>query len=572
MAHTHNLSASHLLLEGLVELGVEYLFCNLGTDHAPLVEELARWGREGLAAPKVVVCPHENTAVHMAGGYALATGRAQAVLVHVDAGTANASMGLHNLSRARLPVLLIAGRAPFTIHGELLGSRDTYVQFIQEPFDQASIVRPYAKWEYTLPAPVVAKEVLARACSVAQTDPPGPVYLMLPREVLAATCDASAVRTARMQPVAAGGVAQRSVRDVAHRLLEARSPMIVTGYAGRKPAAAKLLRELAEFAGIRVCEFNPLHLNIARESVCYAGHDPAHYFDDTDFGMLLDVDVPWIPQTARPRADTFWVQVDVDAIKRDIPMWSFPSDLRFEADAGSFLADLLEAVRALATEGFKAAAAARMEALRKEHGQRLLLAQRKAAEPGTFDAVNPHALCAALGRALTPDAVIVNEAIRNTPAVLEQIRLSESGRIIGLAGGGLGFSAGMALGYKLAQPHRTVVQIVGDGSYYFCNPSAALAVSRRYGLPIFTVVLDNGGWAAVKEATVRMYPDGVANERDEFASVLPPSTDFAQLAEAAGAYGERLRDPAGTEAAIGRCLDAVRGGRSAVLHVAIPRF
>jgi acetolactate synthase-1/2/3 large subunit len=79
----------------------------------------------------------------MAGGYALATGKSQAVLVHVDAGTANACMAIQNLFRYRLPVMMFAGRAPHTLHGELTGSRDTYVHFVQDPFDIASIVRPY---------------------------------------------------------------------------------------------------------------------------------------------------------------------------------------------------------------------------------------------------------------------------------------------------------------------------------------------------------------------------------------------------------------------------------------------
>lgn len=131
--------AAYFLLEGLVEQGIEYIFGNLGTDHAPLIEELARWRLEGRRTPQVLLCPHENTAVHMAGGYAAATGRRQAVAVHVDVGTANAAMGLHNLFRARLPVLLMAGRAPFCSHGELPGGRDTYVHFIQEPFDQGSL-------------------------------------------------------------------------------------------------------------------------------------------------------------------------------------------------------------------------------------------------------------------------------------------------------------------------------------------------------------------------------------------------------------------------------------------------
>jgi acetolactate synthase I/II/III large subunit len=74
-------STAHYFLEGLVDLGVEYIFANLGTDHVSLIEEMARWDKEGRKHPEMILCPHEVVAVHMAGGYALATGRAQAVLV-----------------------------------------------------------------------------------------------------------------------------------------------------------------------------------------------------------------------------------------------------------------------------------------------------------------------------------------------------------------------------------------------------------------------------------------------------------------------------------------------------------
>ena len=104
-------STAHYFLEGLNELGIEYLFCNLGTDHAPLVEELARWRKHGRRLPKTILCPHENVAIHMAAGYAMATGRGQGVMVHVDVGTANAGVGIHNLARARTPALVMAGRA-----------------------------------------------------------------------------------------------------------------------------------------------------------------------------------------------------------------------------------------------------------------------------------------------------------------------------------------------------------------------------------------------------------------------------------------------------------------------------
>ena len=105
-------ATAYYFLEGLTELGVEYLFCNFGTDHAPIIEEMAHRKKRGEPMPGVLHCPHENTAAHMAEGYAFVTGRGQGVLVHVDVGTANTANAMHNAYRSRLPVLLMAGKAP----------------------------------------------------------------------------------------------------------------------------------------------------------------------------------------------------------------------------------------------------------------------------------------------------------------------------------------------------------------------------------------------------------------------------------------------------------------------------
>ena len=100
-------STAYYFIEGLNELGIEHLFCNFGTDHAPTIEALADRQKRGEKVPNVMLCPHENTAAHMAMGYAAVTGRGQAVLVHVDVGTANTANAMHNLFRSRLPVLLM---------------------------------------------------------------------------------------------------------------------------------------------------------------------------------------------------------------------------------------------------------------------------------------------------------------------------------------------------------------------------------------------------------------------------------------------------------------------------------
>src|SRR5258707_10991069 len=140
--------------------------------------------------------------------------------------------------------MLFAGRAPYTLHGELPGSRDTYVHFVQDPFDIASIVRPYVKWEYSLPSGIVVKEALARASAFAHSDPPGPVYMMLPRETLAEQWDDAAMPAyplARYGSVHAGGIEQVRADAIAHALMAAENPIALTAYLGRKPGAAAVV-------------------------------------------------------------------------------------------------------------------------------------------------------------------------------------------------------------------------------------------------------------------------------------------------------------------------------------------
>ncbi|HKA44523.1 MAG TPA: thiamine pyrophosphate-requiring protein [Burkholderiales bacterium] len=561
-------TAAHFLLEGLVEMGMEYLFANLGTDHVSIVEELARWRREGRADLQVVLCPHENVAVHMAGGYAAITGRGQPVLVHVDVGTANSGNAMHNLFRSRLPVFLMAGRSPYTVRGELPASRDNYVQFVQDPYDIASLARPYVKWEYTLNSGVVTKEVLRRGQAVMDSDPPGPVYLTLPRETLAETLDGNAVRSfpeSRYGPVAARGCDAAMARSIADRLLSAAHPIAITSYLGRRPEAPAVLDALARECGIAIYESHAFHVNIPRDSPCLAGFEPGHALQEADVGMLLDVDVPWLPQFARENPRTYWMQVDVDAVKKDFPMWGFAADLRVQGDCATVLGQVLEIVRANADPAFRARVAQRMKCLEADRQKRQDGIAAAASRPGKHGAISPDYLCAALNKAIGPDDIVINEAIRNSLAVMNQIPRTRPQTMLGNGGSGLGFSGGMALGVKLARPNRRVVQIVGDGSFHFSTPDSVYSVAQEYHLPIFTVVLDNGGWGAVKASTLRVYPDGVAKETDNFQARLGVERRFERVAQAFGAFGASVDDPAQLDDAIQRCLAAVDSGQSAVL-------
>jgi acetolactate synthase I/II/III large subunit len=572
-------SAAHYFLEGLVDLGVDYIFANLGTDHVSIIEEMARWDKEGRKHPEVILCPHEVVAVHMAGGYALATGKCQAVLVHVDAGTANACMAIQNLFRYRLPVMLFAGRAPHTLHGELTGSRDTYVHFVQDPFDIASIVRPYVKWEYSLPSGIVVKEALARASAFAHSDPPGPVYMMLPRETLAEEWDEAAMPAyppARYGSVRAGGIEPDRAEAIAKALMSAENPVAFAAYLGRKGEAVAVLDRLARICGIRVVEFNAIDLNIPQDSPCYAGGDPLALLEGADLGLLLDTDVPFVPQSRRAR-EMKWIQIDVDPLKADFPMWGFATDMRVQGDSSVILRQVLDAVEARADDAYRKHVAARIESW---NGAREASAKRRAdasSNKGVSGALNTAFVFKTLSDKISQDDVVLNEAIRNGPILQEHLKRTKPQSYVGLAGGGLGFSGGMALGLKLAQPRRRVVQVIGDGGFHFSSPDSVYATAQQYQIPILTVVLDNGGWQAVKSATQRVYPKGIAAETDQFQSRLMSGRqgerrDFSEVAKAFGAHGECVREPDDLAAAIDRCLAALDDGTAAVLHVHVTRL
>jgi acetolactate synthase-1/2/3 large subunit len=166
---------------------------------------------------------------------------------------------------------------------------------VQDPFDIASIVRPYVKWEYSLPSGVVVKEALARASAFAHSDSPGPVYMMLPRETLAEEWDEAdmpAYPLARYGGVQSGGIEPARVDAIAEQLMAAENPIALTAYLGRKPQAVAVLEHLAQACGIRVAEFNSIDLNIPQDSPCFAGFDPLPLLETADLGLLLDSDVP----------------------------------------------------------------------------------------------------------------------------------------------------------------------------------------------------------------------------------------------------------------------------------------
>jgi acetolactate synthase-1/2/3 large subunit len=248
-----------------------------------------------------------------------------------------------------------------------------------------------------------------------------------------------------------------------------------------------------------------------------------------------------------------------------------------QGDSSIILQQVCEAVEARADDKYRRRVADRITGW---EGARAAMAQKRAvasANKGVAGALNPAFVLATLSGKISQDDVVLNEAIRNGPVLQEHVKRTKPQSYVGLAGGGLGFSGGMALGLKLARPGRRIVQVIGDGGFHFSSPDSVYAVAQQYQIPIFTVVLDNGGWQAVKSATQRVYPKGVAAETDQFQSRLMSGRqgerrDFSGVAKAFGAHGECVTEPDELAAAIDRCLAALDDGNAAVLHVHVTRL
>src|SRR5262249_26035916 len=155
-------SVADAYLDLLARQGISYLFANAGTDFAPLIEAISAAQRAGRPIPLPMVVPHENVAVAMAHGYAMVTGRMQAVMVPVGPGTANARTGLTTAARQEVPILFTAGRTPITEAG-LPGARNNFIHWAQEMFDQGAMLREFVKWDYELRHAVQLESVVDRA-------------------------------------------------------------------------------------------------------------------------------------------------------------------------------------------------------------------------------------------------------------------------------------------------------------------------------------------------------------------------------------------------------------------------
>jgi acetolactate synthase-1/2/3 large subunit len=551
-------------LELLADRGIDYLFANSGTDFAPIIEPMCK---PGTRFPTPITIPHENVAVSMAHGYYMVSGRPQAVMLHVSVGTANGICAVMNASRAQVPILFTAGRTPIT-ETDLIGSRDVPIHWPQEMFDQGGMVRELVKWDYELRNEQQLEAVVDRALNLAMAEPRGPVYLTLPREVLAAPMKTVEYESpSRHQGASAPFADPALIQQAAQILAQAKSPLIITSSAGRDAETVEHLVRFAEKFAIPVTQKWARHFNLPTEHPMHLGFEPGPYLADADVILVLDVDVPWVPSFQDPPPGCKIIHMGVDPLFARYPMRTHRCDLAITGVLRGAIPALTQALEAMppTQSGLIEQRRARVRKLRDAQRSQWAASLDKAR---TQTPINPTWLSHCLDQVKGEDAIILKEGAMP----LEPLRFSRPHTFFhGHAAGGLGWALGAALGAKLACPEQLVVSVIGDGSYMFGCPVAAHSVGRQYDLPTLTIVLNNSMWGAVRQSTLSVYPDGHASRRRDEPLVALDGTPFLErVVEASGGYGERVESPEALPGALERAIKAVTvERRQAVLNVIV---
>lgn len=557
---TSRRSVAQSFIAALTRRGIEHVFANSGTDHAPIVEALASMNAAGTPAPEFHVIPHENLAMAMAQGYYRASGKPAVVLVHVTIGTANTVCSLMNARRANVPVLLVAGRNPLSQEGHA-GSRSVPIHWGQDAFDQNALVREYTKWEHELRAYQGVDALVDRALCIAMSEPRGPVYLTLPRELLA---DADPIAPGAVTPATDPAEPDATaIAAVAEMLAAADKPAIVTSSIGVDRESRLLLEKIAEEHAIPVLQSWPYAVNIRSSHPMNLRMQYEEWLVEADAILVIDAAVPWIPRRCQPKKDAKVVHLSADPTYAMYPYRDFPASRVIAGSSKAGLRLLGEALQRVATDAKKTASRRKQVTELTEHAARQRASLEKKAK--SAKPVSAVWIAACINEVKPDNAAILNELavpFNHHEFSGEEIYVGET------TAGGLGTAIGAGLGAKLADPGRTVFCCVGDGSYMFGNPTAALLVSRALEIPVLIVVANNGMWYAVEQSTVDIYPGGAAaGIGDVPLTKFGESPDYAMMAQACGAYGETVTEPGTLAAALERGLECNARGQAAVIDV-----
>jgi acetolactate synthase-1/2/3 large subunit len=395
------------------------------------------------------------------------------------------------------------------------------------------------------------------------------VYLSIPPEA-----SMQKVAQARFPTVDQLGIARapapdpEGAREIAARFVRAKHPFAVVSGSGRDPRTVAALVELCELLGIAVVHSAyKSYLSFPLDHPLSLGSADMR---DADAVLVLDADIPWIPGPGAPGKDAWIAVVGLDPVTAGVPVMEFNADLRLASGALNAIRAIASEAKAILSDEDRARIAGRRARIADaSHAKRTAL-ELEAVAKASATPIDPLWLGHQVAKLVDDQAIVFDDTLPHNRFV-EFLSCRRPGSCFFTPGTSGGWAPGAALGAKLAAPDRDVIAVTGDGFYMFASAAAALWAAKHHGAPYLTVVYQNRSYSTGTARLAGMYPDSYAQKSGFEGGYFDPPIDFAKEAEAAGAYGENVRDPAELAAALARGKAETRKGRPAVISVWLAR-
>ncbi len=566
-------SAGDAIVAALVAGGVDHLFFTSGSEIGFYQEAIAKSRAHGHNNPmRLVTVPLEHVSLNAAIGYCAVSGKPAATAAHVDCGTQHYGGALHTAWRMGVPVIITAGFPPTAVMGSMQGAREEGGHiWMQEGYDQNGIVRNYTKWQRQLSYQDHPGTTASRAVQVACSEPSGPVYLSVPKEL-----SLMPVRDARFPSAGQLGIARpcmpdpQSITELAEKLIAAKNPVVVVSGSGRNKASVPALVTLCETLGLAVTDsVSRCFLSFPFDHPLYQG---GYDLQSADVVLVLEADIPWVPGRNGPAEDAWIATVSIDPARTRFPMYEFTAAMRLQGDALLTVNALNAAASAALTSADRDRIAGRSQKLAAASAKRRAALVADAKEKSADSPIDPAWASYMLCEALDDNCILLDDTIGQNP-MGQYVRQSRPGSYIKNTGSSGGWAPGAAFGAKLAAPDRDIVAVTGDGFYMFGTPAPALWAARQHQAPFMIVVFTNRSYTTGTVSVKRTFgAESYAAKSGFEGGYFDPPIDFAMEAESTGAYGENVRDPRDLAAALQRGLAQIRAGRPAVISIWMKRL
>jgi len=555
-----------VLLELFQMKGFEHIFCSPLSVWAPLWEALARQKEStGTESPRYINCRHEVLAVGMASGYYKATGRPQIVLLPTGMGVLNAAMAIRGAYQERIPMIILAPDSFGLGENPHLDPGPEWPYLLADLGGPVRFSENIVKWGKEIKTPRDIISDFMRACYFAEMVPRGPTLLSIPFELLMAPMDFALPPDITPQPLVTD---EASLRSLATTLLQSKNPIIIAEHACRNRGEIDTMIRFAEQLGAPVFEYPyPMYKNFPRTHPLHGSFAGEDILINADCILLVGCNAPWHPPRVDLPETTKVIVMEEDPLRPRAPYWGYKTDVCI---AGDIRTNLESLCRYIAENIVKTPGKAEEIETRAKHWHDFNAKSRQAVNSSETASgmVAAVFLFRILAEILPDDTAIVDEIIAQGMHMMQHLFTNDSFHHYRGAAGGLGTAVPTALGIKLADPAKTVVCIIGDGSFNYEPVLSCQGCSQQYDLPILIVICNNQGFVSQTWNTRKYFSEGSALRTGSFyGDVIAPTPDYWKIAAAFDAYGERVGESENLKAALERGMAAVSQGRTAVIDV-----